>query len=293
MSSSTQPLPSFIPQATNAQQGTFAGLPAVQLRHADGSSAVVLLYGAHVVSWVDAQGREQLYLSPRSKFQPGTAVRGGIPVIFPQFSTQGPLPRHGLARTSDWELIQLDAGTVHFVFTSNADTLALWPHAFTCELRVELQAGGLDVQLTVLNRGATAFSFAAALHTYLAVPAFEGATLQGLQGCHFTDEHSAQRQQEDASKIRFAGPLDRVYYDVPGPLALQSNEVKLHVSQQGFTDAVVWNPGPEGVAQTSDFAPHAHEQFVCVEAAAIGRQPTLEPGTQWQGSQHLRSFYSA
>lgn len=289
MSSSTQPLPSFIPQATNAQQGTFAGFPAVQLRHADGSSAVVLLYGAHVVSWVDAQGREQLYLSPRSKFQPGTAVRGGIPVIFPQFSTQGPLPRHGLARTRDWELIQLDAGTVRFVFTSNADTLALWPHAFACELHVQLQAGGLDVQLIVQNRGATAFSFAAALHTYLAVPAFEGATLRGLQGCQFTDEHSARCQQEGAGELRFAGPLDRVYYDVPSSLTLQSNEVKLHVSQQGFADAVVWNPGPEGVAQTADFAPHAHEQFVCVEAAAIGRHPTLEPGAQWQGSQRLRS----
>ncbi|WP_168224660.1 D-hexose-6-phosphate mutarotase [Rhodoferax aquaticus] len=282
------PILKFVPDADTPQLGTFAGLPAVRVHDLQGASAVVLLHGAHVVSWVDATGSERLYLSPWSKFQAGTAVRGGIPVIFPQFSTQGPLPRHGLARTREWVLTQCEGESARFTFTSDASTLGVWPFEFACELHVALVSDGLDVQLTVHNHSAQAFSFAAALHTYLAIPAFEGASLEGLQGCAFTDAHSTQAQRELAPLLRFSEPLDRVYYDLEHPLTLRSQSTALDVSQQGFVDAVVWNPGPEGAAQTPDFAPDAHTHFVCVEAAAIGHPPALKPGGQWQGSQRLR-----
>ena len=76
----------------------FEGLDAVELRAPDGARATVLLHGGHVVSWVPAGADEQLYLSPKSSFAPGSAIRGGVPVIFPQFNTRGPLQRHGFAR---------------------------------------------------------------------------------------------------------------------------------------------------------------------------------------------------
>ena len=65
----------------------------------------VYLHGAHVTSWKPARDHdERLFLSERSEFRAGTAIRGGIPVIFPQFAAEGPLPRHGFARTSEWTL---------------------------------------------------------------------------------------------------------------------------------------------------------------------------------------------
>src|SRR5258705_11634652 len=81
------------------------GLPLVKLRAADGATADVYLHGAHVTSWRPTPGdEERLFLSARSEFRPGTAIRGGIPVIFPQFAAEGPLVRHGFARTSEWRL---------------------------------------------------------------------------------------------------------------------------------------------------------------------------------------------
>ena len=59
---------------------------------AAGARAAVLPYGAHVTSWVTPDGAEQLFVSGRSAFEAGQAVRGGVPVVFPQFSTAGPLP---------------------------------------------------------------------------------------------------------------------------------------------------------------------------------------------------------
>jgi glucose-6-phosphate 1-epimerase len=84
-------------------------LPKVILTAADGARAEVYLHGAHVTSWLPAGASEdRLFLSRRSRFAAGAAIRGGIPVCFPQFATQGPLPSHGFARVTAWDLVRAD-----------------------------------------------------------------------------------------------------------------------------------------------------------------------------------------
>ena len=75
----------------------FQGLPTHKLTLPCGDSLRVALHGAHVLSWV-SQGRERLYLSPHSVMDAHAAIRGGVPVCFPQFNQRGPLPKHGFAR---------------------------------------------------------------------------------------------------------------------------------------------------------------------------------------------------
>jgi len=48
-----------------------------------GESVTVLLYGATVISWKDAEGQEKLWLSEAAKLDGSKAVRGGIPLVFP------------------------------------------------------------------------------------------------------------------------------------------------------------------------------------------------------------------
>lgn len=86
-----------------------AGQPAFSLRNGVGDQLVVLQHGAQVLSWMTADGVERMYCTPRLPDTP-KPVRGGVPVIFPQFNQRGPdfsLPRHGFARQLPWE--QLDA----------------------------------------------------------------------------------------------------------------------------------------------------------------------------------------
>ena len=73
----------------------FAGLPATELQLPCGDRLVVAHHGAHVLSWV-AGGRERLYLSPQSVMDGHAAIRGGIPVCFPQFNQRGDLPSMAL-----------------------------------------------------------------------------------------------------------------------------------------------------------------------------------------------------
>ena len=47
-----------------------------------GESIEVLLYGATVVSWKD-KGGEKLWVSKGADLNGGSAVRGGVPLVFP------------------------------------------------------------------------------------------------------------------------------------------------------------------------------------------------------------------
>ncbi len=163
------------------------------VKAADGSVAQVTLHGGHVISWRPGGGEERLFLSSAAHFGAGTAIRGGVPVIFPQFAGEGPLPKHGFARTATWDLIDLventGAGraTVRLGLGESAHTLAIWPHAFRAELTVSVGGPTLTVTLRITNSGAEAFSFTGALHTYLRVADVTQTQLLGLAGAPYRD----------------------------------------------------------------------------------------------------------
>ncbi|MBA4285240.1 MAG: D-hexose-6-phosphate mutarotase [Xanthomonadaceae bacterium] len=267
--------------------------PILNFVTADGARMTVHRHGAHVSAWTPADGRERLYLSGRSDYRPTAAIRGGIPVIFPQFAALGPLPKHGFARTANWSLIDAaadDGGrfVARFALGDDATTRAIWPQAFAAELRVLFGGARLAVSLTVTNTGVDAFAFTAALHTYLAVEAIEAVRLQGLKGLHYRDTaNGGVAAVETADRLAIVGEVDRNYFDAPQALLLHEPQGTLRIEQSGFCDTVVWNPGPAKAAALADLDPGGYQRFLCVEAAVIGRPVRLQPGERWVGSQTL------
>ncbi len=84
------------------------GSDCLRLNAADGAVAEISLHGAHVLSWQPSPGRERLYLSPRASFADDAAIRGGIPVIFPQFGGRGTMLKHGFARLLEWHYVGVE-----------------------------------------------------------------------------------------------------------------------------------------------------------------------------------------
>src|SRR6202034_178268 len=79
---------------------------------ADQAEAHVYLHGAHVTHFRPRAGQDVLFLSGKSLFEPGKAIRGGVPVIFPWFGAKADnaaAPAHGLARTTEWTLAEAAA----------------------------------------------------------------------------------------------------------------------------------------------------------------------------------------
>lgn len=274
----------------------FNGLPAVRLQAGDGAQATVLMHGAHLVSWRPAgegggPGVERLYLSERAVYAAGQAVRGGVPVIFPQFERRGPLPRHGLARTRDWQCVESRAAADHALavlrLTDDESTRAHWPYAFAAELTVSIGGARLDIELQAENLGAEAFSFTAALHTYLRVGDLSQARLAGLNGLTYLDSLSGDEHIETASALAVTGEIDRIYHRAGQALGLRDGRHGLAIQSQQFDDVVVWNPGPDKCAAMADMPPDGWRQMLCVEAAHVHQPVTLQPGESWCGRQSL------
>jgi glucose-6-phosphate 1-epimerase len=273
-------------------KSTFGQLPAVTIRAADGAQATVTLYGGHLVSWQTSDGQERLFCSRESSLDGSRAIRGGVPVIFPQFGARGTGMRHGFARVATWQLEasgEADgAAFAQFVLhhTDLPEAIAAaWPFAFTLRLRVAMQGQSLNLALSVHNTGEQAFPFSAALHTYFSIDQLSEARVGGLQRVRYSDETPQDALQAE-EWLQFSDKLDRIYYQLPGALSLQSGGHTLRLAQQGFTDAVVWNPGAQDAAALPDLADDEQPHFICIEPALI--QPDLlAAGAEWTGRQRL------
>lgn len=282
---------------TDASPSTLPpGLPVVDLVAPDGARARVSLQGGHILSWQPAGAREQLYLSPRSEFVAGKAIRGGVPVCFPQFAERGPLAKHGFARTLPWELVSHDTGKEDSLavlrLRDSEATRAVWPHAFELELSVRIGGRELDIELACENLGDTPLQFTAALHTYLRVADLDDVSVEGLAGLRYWDSikqaEALQRMDLLLTGEKGVLDLDRIYFGVnERPLLVTEDRRQVVIRQQGFEDAVVWNPGPERCARLADMPPEGWSEMLCVEAASIGRPVVLQAGESWVGRQSL------
>jgi len=267
------------------------GLPKVVLSHASGSSAEVYLHGAHVTSWKTLRGEELFFLSRESQWAADKPIRGGIPVIFPQFGGRGPLPQHGFVRTSGWQLVRtelLDNGivTAELQITDSAASLAIWPHRFDLGLRVLLDEDALTVTLQVINTGDVLFDFQAAFHTYLAVVDIGQVAVHGLNGVTLIDAlNDRAREVETRDTVRFAGETDRIYVDAPDTLHLHDggNRRTVTIEKMNLPDVVVWNPWIAKSQRMPDFGDDEYTRMVCIETGAIETPPILSPGDKWEG----------
>jgi glucose-6-phosphate 1-epimerase len=273
--------------------GPAAVPPVITLRADDGAVAEVHRHGAHVTSWRPmGESDDRLYLSARSELGGTAAIRGGVPVVFPQFAAEGPLPRHGFARTSLWSLgcIAREAdGTAEaeFVLRDSAETRSVWDAQFKAVLAVTVIARQLAITLRVENVGEKPFSFTAALHTYLSVKDVCDAEIHGLRGTLYRVSGDRALLADDADRLLLPDYIDRVYVGASSPLELRERDRSLLLEAEGFPDAVIWNPGRERAAALHDLEPGDERRFVCIEAAAVQTPVTLGAGRRWAGTQTL------
>lgn len=258
-------------------------------RSPDGAELRLSPHGGQVLDWVPARGSERLWTSPVAA---PPVLRGGVPVVFPQFSDRGPLPKHGFARDRRWQVQACDGGRAMLTLSDSPATRALWPHEFSLALTAEVRADRIEIDLTVTNTGPGRFSFTAALHAYLAVDHAPAVVVDGL------GDHDGQDQAAGLAPVRVPpGPLAvRPPVDLAVLGASRARRIRggasrgdLWLTTGGFTDTVLWNPGQ----QPPDDLPLAQvNRFVCLEPAVLTPH-RLEPGDTWRGALRLSADVEA
>ena len=270
----------------------FRDTEALRLNGPRGASAVISLLGGQVLSWITPDGRERLFLSDKAVFDGSVAIRGGIPVCWPQFAALGDLPKHGFVRTRPWQVAAERCGDDYALLTlaieDDEATRALWPHAFRLELTLMLEDDRIDLELSVSNTGEAPFSFTGALHTYLRVTQVEDVALEGLYGHHYRDAANGDKVIRDSgTAVMVEAEIDRVYRDVKRPQLLQAGNLSLGIQSQDFPDVVVWNPWVDKCGALADMPADGWRHMLCVEAA-VAETPVLVPaGEEWYGRQTL------
>ena len=183
----------------------------------DDDCVIVHLFGATVISW-KCGNEEQLFVSKSSKFDGSKAVRGGIPLVFPNFGPWSCGPQHGFARVSWWTLavspfIDSNGNTVGvFELKDTEETRKLWNFQFLLRYKVCLGKGKLTTELEIINSGKQSFDFTTLLHTYLQVEDIHDCHVTGLNNCKYTDKVSGKSDLvELSSKVTIGENIDRVY----------------------------------------------------------------------------------
>jgi glucose-6-phosphate 1-epimerase len=249
-------------------------------------------HGAQLCEWTPAgQSTGALFLSPRSVFAPGKAIRGGVPVCFPWFGnhpTDPTKPAHGFARTRAWQVAEVvvdDERDARVVFRLIADdaTRAHWNAEFAASLTFSLGAS-LAMTLEVENTSAGEIVYEAALHTYLAVGDVERIRIHGLEETRFLDKVEGMRE-----KTTGAGPLtlmaetDRVFVDTSATCTVDDPVLgrRIRIVKTGSQATVVWNPWREKAEVMPDLGADAWRRFVCVETASCRPHAIrLSPGAR-------------
>ena len=283
------------------EDGSENGEPAGLIRAVvttPATTATVYLQGAHIAEWQPAGEQPLLFLSKKTAYKKGKALRGGVPVIFPWFGDRHdgqPGPAHGFARAADWELAfaALVGEDVHLTFTlSPSDaTRALGFDHFRVAYQLTI-GRTLTLQLTVANEATTPLVFEEALHTYYVVSDVREVSTSGLANTSFLDKRDngiEKLQLEDPLVLRWT--TDRVYFNSTADCVIHDPGLKrrITIAKTGSATTIVWNPWSELTPGLADMEPDAWTGMICVESGNAGPNTIpLAPGD----SHTLRSVVS-
>jgi glucose-6-phosphate 1-epimerase len=282
----SEPADVVLPESVTLADGE-GGLPVLRVR-APGGAGEIYLHGAQVTAWAPAGQAPVIWMSRRSLFEPGRAIRGGVPICFPWFGPgrNGEMsPAHGFARVADWTLHGAredgDAVVVTLRLT-DGDVVGLpgaelWPYPFEALYTVTVGAE-LGLELSVRNTGAEAVTFEEALHTYLCVSDVRGVQVDGLDGATYADKTSGGALVRQEGPVVFTGETDRVYRS-SADVSVRDGARTMIVATTDSQSTIVWNPWVAKAAAMSDFGDEEWPTMVCVETANVADEAVvLAPG---------------
>jgi glucose-6-phosphate 1-epimerase len=258
-------------------------------------TAEVYLQGAHLTQWQPTGHEAVLFLSERSAFVPGKAIRGGVPIIFPWFgprtatpsSSRTDGPSHGFVRTAIWQLhsATIDGDKIDLELTLAPDDISRTLGYDNFLLTYKLTLGAkLSMMLTVANHSDNPLHFEEALHTYFMVDDTKQISIAGLADTEYLDKTDGfKRKRQNEPVLHLTGETDRPYLNTDSAVSIEDPLVKrtIVVSKENSLTTVVWNPWSELTAKLSDMNPDGWMHMVCVESANAGENAiTLGPGAE-------------
>lgn len=313
MSSFTQ---SNVDWSTSIKKEGYPGVVTLKTKSKDSEvpmTCEIHQWGATVVSWKVGE-EEQIFVSNQALYDGKKAIRGGIPVVFPQFGRPDEsMAQHGFARTSTWNFDGVNISehvnkpssiTAVFLLQHSAETLKVWPHQFHLEYLVTLSGNSMSTSLVMKNIGSEPFDCQALLHTYLQAEAIENVRIGGFENVPFIEKvgeksNHGPREAEHIALKTIPYEVDRIYTpsiarnpndeDKTVVVDMLEGSRKVVVSscasktvggvvQSIVPDCVLWNLWVDKAMAMGDMQDDAYLKYVCIEPGLVEKPHTVAPG---------------
>jgi len=261
--------------------------------------AEVYLYGAQVTSWKPAGGDEVIFVSGKSHWERGKAIRGGIPVCFPWFRAKPDdpnAPMHGFVRTKEWKVDSTrreadDSFSLLLSTQDDEESRRWWPHKFRLEYLIKM-GKRLELELKMENRGSSTLHFQEALHTYFKVGDARQARVRGLDGMRYLDNRDDNKEKVQQGDVVLSKMTDNAYLDATGKVEILDAGLgrRLVTEKSGSVSTIVWNPWSDGAAKLADFGDDEWRGMLCVEGGNVLGQAVDLRGS---GTHNMRILLSS
>ncbi|KAG7337017.1 aldose 1-epimerase [Nitzschia inconspicua] len=237
---------------------------------ASGASCKIHDFGACLISYQTGAGRECLFVSRDAKMDGSKAIRGGVPLVFPQFGQPDKsMPQHGFLRTNYWTVDESSAfdtkesaGITYTLQLKDAKAArgGIWDEQTmfdcTCLYHVMIDGTKLTTTLEIQNTSTKRFSF-----KHCCIP-----TILWMGNKLWMDQNAT-------SKV-WKGETDRVYNPPVGKDMVEvtigvGKGKELKLTAVGTVDGkkkpvscVVWNPYIEKARGLSDFGDDQYQEMI-------------------------------
>ncbi len=281
MTIDSQPVTTYSDWRCGRYQFTQRGdLPVLEIEHPL-ANCTISMFGAQVLSFCPAGGRELLWMSEGARFDGSTAIRGGIPICWPWFGNhhdgQNGKKSHGFARNSIWQLEKLrsddSAAYIELGLSDSKYTYSQFPYRFSLKLQAVISQS-LEVKLVIENQDRQPFEFTAALHGYFAVSDITQTRIVGLPNACLNSVDIGEEIVVEAP-FTLGHALDYVFEN-QYPLELCSSFIS-RIESSHADSIVVWNPWFEGAREIQDMCERQYTKMVCIEPAILQKPVMLMP----------------
>lgn len=258
----------------SVKQSDFGELPILTVNHKT-CTAAISLQGAHLLFWQPStEASPVIWLSEKTFFKKGTAIRGGVPICWPWFGQLGN-PSHGFARIVEWTLdsCQEDANGVDIILslTNNPQTESYFSKPFKVWLTIHV---GNSCEITLSCQGD--FEVTSALHTYFGISDIDNVIVKGL-GDTYQDRLSVENKPTINGQLTFNQEVDRIYTHAENIITIDDTCRTIQLTNINASDVVTWNPWTDKAKAMADFDDQEYKKMVCVESACINQTLKLSP----------------
>lgn len=235
-------------------------------------SAVISLFGGHLVSFIPTEKKETLWLAKQAIRDGSKAIRGGIPICWPWFGASPNWTdidtQHGFVRNRQWlttKILEDESEVAINLIPDDTD----WPEyyqginlalTFTFSTQVE-------IELTTVNNSNKELELSQAIHTYFATEDIDNTAILGLENTSYQDKLQNNKTVLQTGKVFINNETDRIYLTNQESVVLENGNNRMTIAGQGHDSIVIWNPWQQKAKDMSDFEDDGYISMICVEMA--------------------------